>query len=83
MAEKDVRFEMNSKLMYETLLDKPPRIFRKSVQTNLDNAIADMCGEVVTENDMYEVAKRTTPRPFLQYSLDALDELKTAEICDM
>lgn len=80
VAGKDFRFEQNSKQMYHKLLERPPRIFRKRAQRKLDNAIIEMCDEVVTEKDIFELAKQTTPKKWLQNSIDTLNELKTRDL---
>jgi len=76
-TSEDVLFEQNSKLMYDNVLEATPGFIRKVVQKNMNNAIADLCEEAVTENDMYEVVKQITPKHFLQNSIDVLDQHKT------
>ena len=55
-----------------------------TTQKNLDAAIYEICvGDtnndkcVVKEDDMYEVVKRTTPKLFVQKSIDIIDKHKT------
>lgn len=71
------RFEQNSRLMYDDILEAMPWFIRKMVQKNMNNAIAELCEEAVTENDMYAVIAKITPKSNLQDSLDVLDKLKT------
>lgn len=63
--------------MYDDILEAMPWFIRKMVQKNMNNAIAELCGEAVTENDMYAVIAKITPKSNLQDSLDVLDKLKT------
>lgn len=70
--------------MYETILNKVPWFVRDTSQKKLDAAIYEICvGDtnndkcVVKEDDMYEVVKRTTPKLFVQKSIDIIDKHKT------
>ena len=75
--ENNVRFEKNSKQMYDKYLENTPQIFRKKAKKNVDSAIARVCSEVVTEDDMYEVVRQTAPKLFQQTGFNILDELRT------
>ena len=73
-----IRFGQNTKVIYDKILDNTPRMFREKARANMDNAIAEVCNDMmVTEEDMYEVAKRTTPRMFLHKSVSIIDEHRT------
>jgi len=78
VSGKEVRFEQNSKLMYDKILEGHPVFVRKVVKNNLDKAISEMCGEVMTENDMYEVINVASPKPLLKFNRIILDEHKTS-----
>jgi len=82
-TSEGVCFEQNSKLMYDNMLEETPWFIRKMVQKNMNNAIADLCEEIVTENDMYEVVKQITPKANLQNSIDALDKHKTHAVKEL
>lgn len=73
----ELHFEQNSKLMYSKILEVAPRFVRKVVQKNVDKVIADMCDDVVTESDMYEIIRRASPKPFVKYGIDILDEYRS------
>ena len=73
-----ISFGQNSRVMYDKIIDGAPMIFRSKTKANLDRAITEVCrGVLVTEHDMYEVARSTTPKIFLQRSFDIIDEHKT------
>ena len=72
----EVCFEQNSKQMYDKILEGSPNFIRSVVQKNMNNAIADVCLELVTETAMYEVVKRASPRPFVKFGINVLDEHK-------
>lgn len=69
--------------MYETILNKVPWFVRDTSKKKLDAAIYEICVRdtndrcVVKEDDMYEVVKRTTPKLFVQKSIDIIDKHKT------
>lgn len=75
-----VRFEQNSKLMYDVILERTPAFIRKVTKNNLDTAIADLGLQVVTERSMYDVVKKATPKPFLKHGLLVLDEHRSEEV---
>ena len=75
-----VRFEQNSKLMYDVILERTPAFIRKVTKNNLDTAIADLGLQVVTESSMYDVVKKATPKPFLKHGLLVLDEHRSEEV---
>ena len=82
--KRSIHFDQNTKIMYETILNKVPWFVRDTSQKKLDAAIYEICvGDtnndkcVVKEDDMYEVVKRTTPKLFVQKSIDIIDKHKT------
>eukprot|EP00578_Thalassiosira_sp_NH16_P023636 CAMPEP_0181082342 /NCGR_PEP_ID=MMETSP1071-20121207/3572_1 /TAXON_ID=35127 /ORGANISM="Thalassiosira sp., Strain NH16" /LENGTH=80 /DNA_ID=CAMNT_0023163925 /DNA_START=101 /DNA_END=343 /DNA_ORIENTATION=- len=76
---KEVRFTGNTKIMYDKIIGNVPWFGRKSAQAKLDRAIDEVCVDgVVTDADMVVLAKKTTPRIFLQTSLDIIEEHKTS-----
>lgn len=77
IAERDVQFEQNSKLMYDSILRSTPESIRKAAEKHMNSVIADLCEETVTELHMYEVIKQTTPKNFVKFSIDVLDQHKT------
>jgi len=78
IAGKVFVFQQNAKLMYDMTLEGTPQFIRKKTNENLDSAILDVCvNGMVSENDMYEVVKKATPKPFVKYGLLVLDEFKT------
>ena len=73
-----ISFGQNSKVMYDNIIDGVPRVFRSKTKAKFDRAIIEVCrGGLVTEQDMHEVARSTTPKMFLQRSFDIIDEHKT------
>ena len=78
VSGKEVRYEKNSKLMYDKILEGHPGFIRRMVKNNLDKAISEMCGEVMTENDMYDVINVASPKPLLKFNMIILDEHKTS-----
>lgn len=77
MEERRIRFEKNSRQMLDKYLENTPRMFRQKAKKNIDKAIADVCGDVVKEDDLYEVVRRTAPKPFQKSGFDILDEHRT------
>ncbi|KAL7524641.1 hypothetical protein ACHAWF_001033 [Thalassiosira exigua] len=75
---KQVNFSQNSKQMYDAVLKGIPPLFRRKAQKNMDRTIADICEEVVTESDMYEVVRRTTPKLYLRKGINVLDKHATS-----
>ncbi len=79
---EDVRFEQNTKQMYDKVLESTPWFVRQKAQSNLDQAIAAemmMYHSVLRERDIYQIVERTSPRMFLRKSLNILYELKSPE----
>ncbi|KAL7541620.1 hypothetical protein ACHAWF_006981 [Thalassiosira exigua] len=76
-GEGGLRFEGNAKRMYDEILSGTPSFIRKVAQGNMDRIISDVCEEAVTEDDMYEVIRRSTPGPFVKFGTDILDQFKT------
>ena len=56
-----------------------PWFARKQAQAKLDDAVISVEARngVITENDMYEIIKLTTPKLFLQQGIKVLDGYKT------
>ena len=79
-AASTVRFEQNSQLMYDVILERTPAFIRSVTKNNLDTAIADLGLQVVTESNMYDVVKKATPKPFLKHGLLVLDEHRSPEV---
>ena len=54
IAGKDIRFEQNSKEMYDNILNGTPWFARKQAQAKLDDAVISVEARngVITENDM-------------------------------
>ena len=78
IAGKEFVFQQNAKLMYDMTLEGTPQFIRKKTNENLDSAILEVCvNGMVSENDMYNVVKKATPKPFVKYGLLVLDEFKT------
>jgi hypothetical protein len=77
LSQSDLRFEQNSKQMYDKVLEESPWFIRGVVQKKVDKAIREVCEKGVTEQDMYEVVKQTTPKKFLKRSFEILDAHKT------
>ena len=52
---------------------------RKQAQAKLDDAVISVEARngMITENDMYEIIKLTTPKLFLQQGIKVLDGYKT------
>ena len=73
-----IEFAQNTKVMYEQMLSKTPWFVRDNARKTMDAAIIDVCNGVVTEKDMYEVVKRTTPKLFIQKSFDIIEQYKTS-----
>lgn len=76
-TERQIRFEKNSKQMLDKYLEYTPRVLRKKAKHYVDITIADICGDVVTEDDVYEVVRRTTPKVFQKICFQTLDAFKT------
>lgn len=74
-----IEFAQNTKVMYEQMLSKTPWFVRDNARKTMDAAIIDVCnGGRVTEQDMYEIVKRTTPKLFIQKSFDIIEQYKTS-----
>mmetsp|Transcript_14682 Transcript_14682/g.28029 ORF Transcript_14682/g.28029 Transcript_14682/m.28029 type:complete len:355 (-) Transcript_14682:56-1120(-) len=75
----EISFERNAKPMYDDILEAMPWFIRKLVQKNMNNAIAELCGDDdrVTERDMYDIVAKITPESNLQDSFDVLDRRKS------
>ena len=75
---KEVHFKGNTKIMYEKMISKVPFFLQKKARADLDNAIEEVCTDgVVTDDRMVVLAEMTTPRLFLQRSLDIINEHRT------
>ena len=74
---KEIGFTQNAKPMYDAILQAMPWFIRKLVQNNMNNAIAELMIVEVTEDDMYDIIAKITPKSNLQDSLDVLDRHKT------
>ena len=72
-----IEFAQNTKVMYEKMLSKTPWFVRDNARKTMDAAILDVCNGVVTEQDMFEIVKRTTPKLFIQKSFDIIEQYKT------
>lgn len=78
MASSNHSFEKNSKQMYDKVLEGTPWLFRGSAQKKIDKVIAEICTSgVVTEQNMYDVVHKATPKKFVQKSIDILDAHST------
>ncbi|KAK1732507.1 hypothetical protein QTG54_016790 [Skeletonema marinoi] len=77
---KAISFAQNAKQMYDAILQAMPWFIRKLVQKNMNNAIAELMTVKVTENDMYDIIAKITPKSNLQDSLDVLDRYKTVTV---
>ena len=82
--KRNIHFAQDTKVIYDALINKVPWFVRETSKKNLDAAIFEICGGddtndkcVVKEDDMYEVVKRTTPKLFVQKSIDIIDKHKT------
>jgi hypothetical protein len=71
-----IEFAQNTKVMYEKMLSKTPWFVRDNARKTMDAAILDVCNGVVTEQDMFEIVKRTTPKLFKK-SFDIIEQYKT------
>lgn len=76
-APGGVSFRQNSKIMYDKIIDGVPAIFRGRTRARWEKAIAETCDEFVTEEDIYELAVKMTPKLFLKDSLAVIEEHRT------
>lgn len=80
---KEIGFTENAKPMYDAILQAMPWFIRKLVQNNMNNAIAELMIVEVTEDDMYDIIAKITPKSNLQDSLDVLDRHKTITVAHL
>lgn len=80
---KEIGFTQNAKPMYDAILQAMPWFIRKLVQNNMNNAIAELMIVEVTEDDMYDIIAKITPKSNLQDSLDVLDRHKTVTVAHL
>lgn len=76
-ASNGVTFRQNSKVMYDKIMDGVPSIFRGRTRARWEKAIAETCEGFVTEEHVYEIAVRTTPKLFLKEALAIIEDHKT------
>ena len=68
----------NTKIMFDTMLSRTPWFVREKARTAMNAAIAEICQHgIVTEQDMYEIVKRTTPSIFQSKSFAIIEEYKS------
>ena len=69
----------NSEKMFEELIKGSPAPMRPTVRKGLIKALAERVGEggTVTEEDIEEATRATTPRPFVKRALARLEPLKS------
>jgi len=68
----------NTKMMFDTMLSRTPWFVREKARAAMNAAIAEVCRQgIVTEQDMYEIVRRTTPSIFQSKSFAIIEEYKS------
>jgi len=74
---RGIRFEQNSRQMYNEILEGYPRFLRSIVEKNMDKMIYNLCDDAIYESDLYNVVKRASPRPLLKLDLRILNNYQS------
>jgi len=77
MAE--LKFEGNSKAMFDRLVEESPKPFRKNNEKKIRASFEQKAGEsgIVTEDIVFQTVNEITPKPFLKMTLKILEEMKS------
>ena len=70
----------NTKIMFDTMLSRTPWFVREKARAAMTAEIVKICGNfgTVTEENMYEIVRRTTPSIFQSKSFAIIEEYKSA-----
>jgi hypothetical protein len=75
-----ISFHGNSKLMLEKVLEGSPFLFRNKIKSKI---LKQLGNGIVSENDLIEALKQTTPPMFLSSALDTAMQYQSDEECDL
>jgi hypothetical protein len=74
----DLKWDGNSKQMFETMIESSPKPFRAMTEKKLTAGLEEKAGDgSVTEDMVIECVKEITPKPFVPMALKKLEPLKS------
>ena len=73
---EDLNWQGNTKAMFDKMVQTSPLPIRPITKKSLLSALKELGGDV-TEEAMYEVVKKVTPKPFVARAIKELDSLKS------
>ncbi|MEI6125231.1 MAG: hypothetical protein WCQ99_01625 [Pseudomonadota bacterium] len=75
----DLKWEGNSKVMFDKMIESSPKPFRAMTEKKLTEALVAKAGDggAVTEDILIECVKTVTPKPFVGMAMKQLDPLRT------